>query len=333
MSDNPWHKSTSTAGVLLVNLGTPAAPTPKAVGQYLREFLWDPRLVDIPRPLWWLILNGIIVPFRSRSSARNYQKIWTDSGSPLLVNSQRMAAGVQEILNASHTRPVHVELAMRYGEPSISAGLQRLREQNVRELFVLPLYPQYSATTTGSVFDAVARELKTWRWIPTLHMVNEYAGEENYIAALSDSVLRHWENRSPSECLLFSFHGLPKRSLPEGDPYYCFCHKTARLVAERLGLEKHQWRLVFQSRFGREEWLQPYCDKTLQALPGEGVKSVDVICPGFAADCLETLEEINITNRRLFLQAGGESFHYIPALNDDPQHLQALVKVLKARFT
>ncbi|MDQ2994584.1 MAG: ferrochelatase, partial [Pseudomonadota bacterium] len=245
MSD--YHNDSAPIGVLLVNLGTPTAPTPKAVGRYLREFLWDPRLTDIPRPLWWLILNAVIVPTRSRYSARNYQKIWTEAGSPLLVNSQRQSAGVQALLSAELKRPVCVELGMRYGEPSITSALQKLREQRVRELVVLPLYPQYSATTSGSVFDAVTHELQTWRWVPTLRIVTEYAAEPTYIEALATSIIRHRSAQTPSELLLFSFHGLPKRSLPEGDPYYCFCHKTARLVAERLGLKQEQWRVVFQS--------------------------------------------------------------------------------------
>lgn len=320
-------------GILLVNLGTPDAPTPKAVGRYLREFLWDPRVVEIPRVIWWGILNGIIVPLRSRASARNYQKIWTENGSPLLVNSQRITAGVRAHLTANTQQPVQVELAMRYGNPSIKSGLQKLREAKVQEIVILPLYPQYSAAATATVFDAVATELKSWRSIPALQWINHYADNADYIAALCNSIAQHWAKQTPGECLLFSFHGIPKRSVSAGDPYYSLCQKTAQLVAEKLGLAKENWRIVFQSRFGREEWLQPYCDKTLEALPTEGIKSVDVICPGFSADCLETLEEINVTNRKLFLAAGGENFHYIPALNDDPQHIQALVKIINERIS
>jgi ferrochelatase len=325
---NSSHLPNPPVGVLLANLGTPAAPTARAVGRYLREFLWDPRVVDLPRLLWWFILNGAIIPLRSARVARNYQKIWMAEGSPLLVNSQRQALGVQTILNQQSSAPVVVELGMTYGQPSIAAALQKLRAQRVRKLLVLPLYPQYSATTTGAVFDAVARELNAWKWVPELRMVNQYADDVSYIQALVDSVKTHWQQQPRGDCLLISFHGLPERYLREGDPYYCYCHKTARLLAEQLGLQEEQWRLVFQSRFGREPWLQPYCDATLQALPGEGKRNVDIICPGFSADCLETLEEINMTNRKIFIKAGGDGYHYIPALNDQPGHLQAISEIV-----
>jgi ferrochelatase len=301
------------------------APTPRAVGRYLREFLSDPRVVDVPRILWWFILNGAIVPFRRSKVARNYRKIWLPEGSPLLVNSVRQAEGVRALLGQ---QSIVVELGLSYGQPSIASGLEKLREQRARKIVILPLYPQYSATTTGAVFDAVARALKTWRWVPELRIVNHYADEPAYIKALVNSVKTHWEQNKQGDCLLISFHGLPERSLREGDPYYCFCHKTARLLAEQLGLADHQWRLVFQSRFGREPWLQPYCDETLRALPGEGKLNVDIICPGFAVDCLETLEEVSMTNREIFKKAGGNAYHYIPALNDQPEHLKTLVEII-----
>ncbi len=327
--ENLWHKSPSPLGVLLVNLGTPAAPTRRAVGRYLREFLSDTRVVDVPRWAWWFILNGVIVPLRSGRVARNYQEIWLSEGSPLLVNSQRQVDGLQSLMNQQSDCEVIVALGMTYGQPSVASALRKLREHRVRQLLVLPMYPQYSATTTGAVFDAVARELRSWRWVPTLRFINHYADEPAYIKALVSSVQRHWQENKRGDCLLISFHGLPERYLREGDPYYCFCHKTARLLADQLGLAENQWRLVFQSRFGREPWLQPYCDQTLKSLPAEGVRNVDVICPGFSADCLETLEEINVTNREMFKQAGGNAYHYIPALNDHPMHLQALAEIVR----
>lgn len=326
---NPWHQLPYPVGVLLVNLGTPAAPTRRAIGRYLREFLWDPRVVDVPRWVWWFILNGLIVPFRSGRVARNYQKVWLPEGSPLLVNSQRQAAGLQSLLRNQSSQDVVVELGMTYGQPSIASALRKLREQRVRQLVVLPMYPQYSATTTGAVFDAVARELNAWRWVPELRMINHYADNSSYIQALVSSVQAHWQHNKRGDCLLISFHGLPERSLREGDPYYCLCHKTARLLAEQLGLAEKEWRLVFQSRFGKEPWLQPYCDQTLESLPAEGILNVDIICPGFAADCLETLEEVKLTNREIFMKAGGASYHYIPALNDQPLHLQALADLIR----
>ena len=329
---NTWHQSESPLGVLLVNLGTPAAPTSLAVGRFLREFLSDRRVVDFPRALWWFILNGFIVPFRSPKVARQYQKVWLAEGSPLLVNSQRQKEGLQALLKKQSTRPVVVELSMSYGEPSIASGLQKLREQGVRKMLILPLYPQYSATTTGAVFDAVARELSLWRWVPEYRFINHYADEVGYIKALVATVQSHWQQHQRGDCLLISFHGLPERSLREGDPYYCFCQKSARLVAEELGLTEGQWRLVFQSRFGREPWLQPYCDETLRSLPGQGKVRVDVICPGFAADCLETLEEIDIRNREIFMAAGGKAYQYIPALNDEPEHLEFLAEIVNKQM-
>lgn len=326
---NPWHQQESPLGVLIVNLGTPAAPTSMEVGRFLREFLSDRRVVDFPRVLWWFVLNGLIVPLRRRKVARQYQKIWMAEGSPLLVNSQRQAGALQSLLEKDLSRSVVVELGMSYGEPSIAAGLQKLREQRVRKVLILPLYPQYSATTTGAVFDAVARELASWRWVPELRYIQHYADEVGYIKALAGSVQRHWAQHQRGDLLLMSFHGLPERSLREGDPYYCFCHKTARLVAEQLGLEDEQWRLVFQSRFGREPWLQPYCDDTLRALPGQGKRRVDVICPGFSADCLETLEEIAIKNREIYMVAGGVDYQYIPALNDGLEHMESLAGIVQ----
>ena len=323
----PWHHSDSPLGVLVVNLGTPENPTARDVRRFLREFLGDRRVVDIPRMLWWPILNGLILPFRSAKLTAQYRSIWQAGGSPLLVNSLKQVEGLRAIFNQQSSDSVVVELGMTYGQPSIAAGLRKLREQRVRKIVILPLYPQYSATTTAAVFDAVATELKSWRWVPETRFINHYADNPNYIQALVSSIQKQWEKRR-GDCLLISFHGLPERSLQEGDPYFCFCQKTARLISEQLGLSADQWRLVFQSRFGREAWLKPYCDETLKALPAEGKKQVDIICPGFAADCLETLEEIAIRNRDIFMEAGGEYYRYIPALNDDALHLNALTKII-----
>ncbi len=318
----------SRFGVLLVNLGTPSAPTAKAVAHYLREFLSDPRVVDLSPLVWWFVLNGLIVPLRSGKVARNYQKIWLADGSPLLVNSLKQVEELQKLFNQQDENPPIIELGMTYGQPSIASGLQKLRDQGVRKFLIFPLYPQYSATTTGAVFDAVNRELAQWPWLPELHFVNHYADEPSYINAVVESVRTHWAQNQRGDCLIISFHGIPQRYFRQGDPYYCYCHKTARLIAEKLGLLEDQWRMVFQSRFGREPWLQPYCDQILQELPAEGKKNIDIICPGFSADCLETLEEIKIRNREIFTQAGGEAYQYIPALNDHPQHLHALMEII-----
>jgi ferrochelatase len=327
---NVWHEGNSPLGVLLVNLGTPAAPNKASVGQFLREFLWDRRVVDLPRALWWPFLNGFIVPFRGAQLVQQYQKIWLEEGSPLMVYSRRQLEGLKQLLRQESNHQIEVELGMTYGQPSIQSGLNRLKEKGIRKLVILPLYPQYSATTTAAVFDAVWRELSSWRWIPELRMINHYADDDGYIGALVSSVQRHWAEHPRGDCLVLSFHGLPARSLPEGDPYYCFCQKTARLVAQGLDLKDDQWRLVFQSRFGREKWLEPYCDQTLRALPTEGKRRVDILCPGFAADCLETLEEMAIRNRAIFMEAGGEAYHYIPALNDDSLHLEALARLIRS---
>ncbi len=321
------HQQQSHWGVLLVNLGTPVQPTKKEVGRFLREFLSDTRVVNLPRALWWPILNGFIIPFRSSKLIQQYQKIWQAGGSPLLVNSQRVMEGLQKIFDDQFNSKVVVELGMSYGQPSIASGLKKLREKYLRKLIILPLYPQYSATTTGAVFDAVARELNTWAWVPELQLINHYADNVHYIQALVGSIQKRWQQER-GDILLFSFHGLPERSLREGDPYYCYCQKTARLISEQLGLKPDQWRVVFQSRFGREAWFKPYCDQTLRELPSEGKRRVDIICPGFAVDCLETLEEVAIRNREIFLSAGGERYNYIPALNNDISHISALANII-----
>ncbi len=322
------HRRPLRTGVLITNLGTPDAPTTPALRRYLREFLSDPRVVEVPRPLWWLILNLVILVIRPPRSAHAYRGVWTEQGSPLLVHTRNQCEGLRQRLQAEYGEDLVVDFAMRYGNPSIPSVLQRMAEQGVTRLLVLPLYPQYSASTSASTFDAVAQDFAARRWLPDLRFISHYHDYAPYLDAMAEHIHSHWAQHGRAEKLLFSYHGVPKRYLTEGDPYFCECHKTSRLLAERLGLNERQWQVTFQSRFGREEWLQPYTDATLKALPGEGVKSVQVFCPGFSADCLETLEEIDVENRGYFMEAGGERFDYIPALNDCPAHLDALAALV-----
>jgi ferrochelatase len=318
------HNQKDLTGVLVTNLGTPDEPTPKALRRYLKEFLWDPRVVEVPRPIWWCILNGIILNIRPRRSAAAYREVWTEQGSPLLLHTRAQTDALRERLQQRFGDNLMVEFAMRYGNPSIAAAIERMQQAGVRRLLVLPLYPQYSGATTASTFDAVAEDFRTRRWLPELRMVNHYHDRPGYIEALAASVEAHWQAHGRADRLLMSYHGVPKRYLLQGDPYFCECHKTSRLLAERLGLKAEEWMTTFQSRFGREEWLKPYTDETLKGLPGQGVKSVQVICPGFSADCLETIEEIGQENREYFMQAGGERYEYIEALNAQPVHIEML---------
>jgi ferrochelatase len=322
------HGTRETLGVLVANLGTPDAPEAGALRRYLAEFLWDPRVVEMPRLLWWLILHGIILRFRPRKSAEAYRQVWTPAGSPLLQWSRRQAEGLAPRLSGRLSGPVHVEVGMRYGNPSIESALEALRAADCKRLLVLPMYPQYSASTTGSTFDGVADVLKRWRWVPELRFVNHYHDEPGYIRALAASLKEHWAAHGRGEKLLMSFHGVPRRYLLSGDPYHCHCHKTARLLAAELGLGDEEWAITFQSRFGREEWLRPYTDETVRALGAGGLRSLDVVCPGFAADCLETLEEIAQQNAEFFHEAGGEKLTYIPALNARDDHLDFLAELV-----
>lgn len=326
------HSESPRIGVLLVNLGTPDAPTKKALRRYLKEFLSDPRVVEAPRPLWWLILNGIILNIRPARSAASYRTVWTEQGSPLLLHTRDQARALQETLTREHGERVVVDFAMRYGKPAIGRVLQSLWDRGARQLLVLPLYPQYSGSTTGSTFDALAADFRARRWLPELRFLNQYHDHPAYIAALANSIREHWTQHPPAERLLFSYHGIPQRYLDAGDPYHCQCLKTTRLVAESLGLAADRYQTTFQSRFGREPWLQPYTDATLKALPASGCRSVQVICPGFAADCLETLEEIAVENRDYFLEAGGERFEYIPCLNAGPGHIEALAQIVTGQL-
>lgn len=323
------HKQASPIGVLVTNLGTPAAPEKRALRAYLKEFLSDPRVVEVPRPVWWLILNGIILNIRPARSATAYRSVWTERGSPLLFHTQDQANGLRERMTALFGEQVIVEFAMRYGEPSIPGALQRMVDRGVCKLLVLPLYPQYSGATSGSTFDAVTADFVRRRWVPELRFINHYHDHPAYIHALSESIRSFREEHGIADKLLLSYHGIPRRNVDEGDPYYGECETTSRLVAEELGLHEGDYLTTFQSRFGWQEWLKPYTDVTLKALPGQGVKSVQVIAPGFAADCLETLEEIAVENRDYFLTAGGERYEYIPCLNSSTAHIDALVDITR----
>jgi ferrochelatase len=317
------HAARPRSAVLLVQLGTPAAPTAAALRPYLAQFLGDPRVVEIPRAVWMPILHGIILNTRPARSARKYASVWTDEGSPLMVHSVRQAKLLRGWLG-EHEHEVEVALAMRYGEPSIASVLADLRTRNVTRLLVLPLYPQYSASTTATVFDEVGRVLRGWRNLPELRWVRGFHDDDGYVDALAAQVRRAWARDGQGERLVMSFHGVPRRTLDLGDPYHCECLATARRLAERLGLARERWVVTFQSRFGKAQWLQPYTEPTLQALARGGVKSVDVVCPGFVSDCLETLEEIAIEARAAFLDAGGTTFRYIECLNESPEFVAAL---------
>ena len=321
------HTEIPAVGILLANLGTPDAPDTPSLRRYLREFLLDPRVIEMPRLIWWTILHLFVLTTRPAKSAELYRKVWTQEGSPLLVISRRQAAALQEVLRREVGNPLHVALAMRYGNPSVRAGLRELEEKGCRRILILPLYPQYASVTIGSTFDAVAAELAGWRWVPELRTVNGYHDDPGYIRCLAASLREAWADGGPGEKLLFSFHGIPQRYFEAGDPYFCQCHKLARLTAEELGLPRERWEVAFQSLFGKEEWLKPYTDKTVAAMARSGIRSLDVICPGFSADCLETLEEMDEQNREIFLHAGGERFRYIPCLNDRPDHMRAIADV------
>ncbi|HKI62747.1 MAG TPA: ferrochelatase [Mariprofundaceae bacterium] len=319
------HDQPSSVGILLTNLGTPDAPDTASLRRYLKEFLSDPRVVEQPRWLWWLVLNLVILNIRPARSAAAYRSVWMDRGSPLLVHSLDQQAGLQDVLGDD----VNVELAMRYGNPSIASAMEKLRDKGCTRILVFPLYPQYSATTTGSTFDAVAEQLVHWRRVPGLRMVDAYHDHPAYIGALSASVKKHWDEFGRPDRLLMSFHGIPQRYFDNGDPYPCMCRKTARLLAETLALKEGEWFVAFQSRFGREPWVSPYADATLKNWGAEGIGCVDVICPGFSSDCLETLEEIAVENRGYFIEAGGKELRYIPSLNGEDVHIQALAAIAR----
>ena len=318
------HGGPVAAGVLLVNLGTPEAATPAAVRRYLRQFLSDPRIVEAPRWLWWPVLHGYVLRVRPARSAELYAKIWTPEGSPLAIGTTALATSLQSALKQVRPGPIVVRRAMRYGEPSIPEVLHDMVRAGVRRLIVLPLFPQYSGTTSASVLDAVAAEIAHWRWVPELRFIADYHAEPLYIEALAQSVRAHWQQYGRAQRLLLSFHGIPQRYFEAGDPYFCQCQATARALRERLDLRESEMTVCFQSKVGREPWLQPYTEDIVANLPNRGVTHVQVLCPGFAVDCLETLEEIALRNRERFIESGGEHFEYIPALNASENHVAAL---------
>lgn len=326
------HGESTATGILITNLGTPDAPTKQALRPYLKEFLEDPRVVEPPpaRWLWKLILNGIILNTRPAKSAEAYATIWNSEGegAPLLNISKRQLAAVAERLQPHFQGRIEFALGMRYGNPSIASGLRELHEKGCQRILVLPLYPQYAGATSASTMDAVSAELQQWRWIPELRFVRNYHRQPGYIQALANSIREHQAEHGKPQLLVMSYHGVPQRYLDNGDPYHCECHVTSRLVAEELGLGKDEYRVTFQSLFGKEEWIKPYTDATMKALPGEGIKDVQVICPGFSADCLETIEEIGEENREYFEEAGGEKFSYIRCLNDRADHADALADII-----
>ncbi|QOC22319.1 ferrochelatase [Wenzhouxiangella sp. AB-CW3] len=321
--DTVAHCKTPKTGVLLVNLGTPDAPDTPSLRRYLREFLSDRRVIETPRAIWWLILYGIILPFRSPRSAKAYQRVWTEQGSPLLTLCRALADKLQADLRQTSPQ-ISVLLAMNYGRPSIDQAVDRLRRENIQRLLVVPMYPQYSATTTASVFDRVTNSLQRLRWLPEVRFINDYHHDEDWQKAIADSVRRFQKDKGQPEKLVFSFHGIPKQYLLDGDPYYCQCRASARQVAARLGLADDDWICTFQSRLGRAEWLKPYTDVTLEQMAKNGTRNVQVVCPGFSVDCLETIDEIAFENREEFIEAGGEALDYIPCLNDSDMHVKVL---------
>ena len=339
------HNSEVKTGVLLTNLGSPSAPTTTAVRKYLREFLSDPRVVEIPRLIWLIILHGIILRVRPKKSAKLYQSVWTEQGAPLLVISKAQQQKVEIQLQKKYGQSVMVELAMRYGEPSIANVLQKFQNQGVDNIVVLPLYPQYAGPTTASTFDALSNELKKWRYIPSVNFINSYHQNKDYITALANTVIEHINAHGKPDKLVLSFHGMPTLFYQWGDPYYDFCQITTNLLkqalhtraqnstalpsmSEELSLSDENFVMTFQSRFGKAQWLQPYTDETLANLAKSGHKHIAIISPAFSADCLETLEELEHENREVFMQAGGEQYHYIKALNDRDDHINAIVNIL-----
>jgi protoporphyrin/coproporphyrin ferrochelatase len=327
-SVEPHYDGAERIGILLVNSGSPDAPTPQAVRAFLRRFLADRRVVELPRALWLPLLYGWVLPWRPRRIAPKYRQIWSAGGSPLRALSERLRTELESALAQRMLAPLSVEIGMLYSAPEIDAALARLRDSGAQRILVLPLFPQYCAATTGAVFDRLSRELRHWRWLPDLRFIGDYHDHPGYIEALRASVTEHWQVHRRSAHLLMSFHGIPQRCVDLGDPYLRMCQGTARLLADELLLREGEWSVSFQSRFGRAQWLRPATHTVLQGLPAQGVRTVTVICPGFAVDCLETLEEIDVENRALFLAAGGERFEYLPALNARASHAQCLADLV-----
>lgn len=325
--------SAEKTGVLITNLGSPAAATTSAVRKYLKQFLSDPRVVEIPRWIWWPILHGIILPIRPAKSAKLYQKIWGKNGSPLMQHTVEQCDAIKQKLiqqsSSAQQKQIIVRYAMRYGEPSIESAIKQLQAEGANKITVLPLYPQYSSATTGSTFDAIAKFLTKMRSLPSLNFISHYHDNPQYIQACALQIRQCWQQNGRSEKIIFSYHGLPQSTIDKGDPYYSQCTNTTRLLAKALELTESQYLQTFQSRFGKAEWLKPYTSKTLQTLPSQGINSVDIFCPGFSADCLETLEEIVVENKHYFLEAGGKNYCYIPALNANDAHIDALTRIIQ----
>ena len=324
--ENQFSNYKNKIGILLTNLGTPDSPDPKSLRKYLNQFLMDRRVVDLPRIFWVPLLKIIILNIRPRKSAKLYRKIWTDKGSPLLSFSRKIIEKIDEKFKDKKNNFIII-LGMRYGNPSIKEALQTFKKEGVSKILVFPLYPQTGSPTTSSTFDAINNFLNKELWMPNLRFISGYHDHPFYIDLLANSIEKSFSDNGKPEKLIFSFHGMPKRYLKNGDPYYCFSHKTARLVAEKLNLKTDEYDLAFQSRFGKEEWLKPYIEDIIIDYKEEGVKSLQIISPAFSVDCLETLEEINIQYRKLFLSNGGEKFHYIPCLNDTEGHID-MIKVI-----
>lgn len=331
MSDTSVRNTQKKTGILLVNLGTPSDPTPVAVRRYLKEFLSDVRVVDAPRIIWWFVLKVILL-IRPKPVAKAYASIWWEEGSPLMVISRRQQQALKSALKAEYGKDIPVALAMTYGEPSMEQAATKLRKEGVESIIVLPLYPQNSSSTTAAVFDRLAKALKPCPHMPELTFINDYHDHPDYIQALSNSVQQHWSEHGRAEKLLMSFHGIPQRYEDKGDPYPHQCRTTAKLLAEHLGLKDSEWLCSFQSRFGREEWVKPYTDEILKEWGTSGLKSVNVISPAFAADCLETLEELKEENREYFIEAGGKEYSYVTALNDNKDHIQMMVNLIKEKI-
>jgi protoporphyrin/coproporphyrin ferrochelatase len=325
----PHAEAAERIGILLINSGTPTAPEPRAVRAFLARFLADRRVVELPRALWLPVLYGLILPLRPRRIAAKYRQIWTPGGSPLRDFSERLGSELSGALAQRVLAPLSVQVGMLYSEPELKAALERLRHDGAQRILVLPLFPQHCGATTGAAFDAVSALLKNWRRLPQLHFIADYHDYPGYIEALRASVAEHWQTHGRSGHLLISFHGIPERSVHAGDPYFSQCHGTARLLADELMLREGEWSVSFQSRFGPAEWLKPYTQAVLKALPARGVREVSVICPGFAVDCLETLEEIEVENRAAFLAAGGTRYGYIPALNARSSHARCLADLIE----
>ena len=321
---NFQHENEQKKGVLIAYLGTPDSPDVLSVRRYLKEFLSDPRIIEVPKIIWWFVLNIFILNFRSFNSAKLYKSIWTDGGSPLLVNCIKIKEKVEKSLPSNY----QVALGMRYGNPSIKSALNELKEANCRDIEVITLFPHYSATTVGSIFDAVSTEIKSWRWVPSVRFLNSYHDNPLLIEILSERIQKSFDSQGKPDKLVFSYHSIPKKYFDSGDPYHCLCQKTSRLIAEKLSLDEKDYITAFQSRFGPSEWLKPYTSETMKSLPKEGIKSVQVVSPGFGVDNLETLQEIDIENKEYFEDAGGENFHYIPCLNDDDDHVEFLISLI-----